>query len=467
MRICVRISFLFDLQFLTHHRIWYSYGIWPIRWSLMMILNYHNRTFQTFIRPIAQSPTGKQHDIFGSNVLKMVQTFISKTTHCKIGYREKWRKIHSELNRWNIFLNIANPKYSTNHFQFDPKTLIFACNSNEWKFHVQWQPIEFTQHGQFYVPCNCVRVATTFGLSFISHVYTICTDCGDVLDFILDPTWSDSGAYYIRSHIVIDFRLIEHAHWLFYILENVLNNFFSFSCSLSLFLSLRPSLSLPALFPSNPFYRTPFLLFAHIKTLWLCLSHKATQNTQSQQSLPPVSYVKAVDIWMSSCSVFVFMSLMEFAVVNNYMGPVATKMMKGYSAENLEQDAQTNGRSSKVCEYSRVYFASPFLQKYSNIFWIYFRCSLYFVFFFFFSENPSTIGRLWLHNMIHSAMDERQHYILINFHVSFSHFRLSFWTFCIGRHFCRNIHLMILVGLSWTGVKAFSNFYALLHLQLL
>lgn len=45
--------------------------------------------------------------------------------------------------------------------------------------------------------------------------------------------------------------------------------------------------------------------------------------------------MKAIDIWMSSCSIFVFLSLMEFAIVNNYMGPVATTVMKGYSDEDV------------------------------------------------------------------------------------------------------------------------------------
>ena len=41
-----------------------------------------------------------------------------------------------------------------------------------------------------------------------------------------------------------------------------------------------------------------------------------TQSTGARGSLPRVSYIKAIDVWMSMCLIFVFVSLLEFAVVN-------------------------------------------------------------------------------------------------------------------------------------------------------
>lgn len=62
---------------------------------------------------------------------------------------------------------------------------------------------------------------------------------------------------------------------------------------------------------------------------------------------------------MSSCSVFVFLSLMEFAVVNNFMGPIATKAMKGYSDENLQDSG--DDKVSMLCTNRKLVFSSKIL----------------------------------------------------------------------------------------------------------
>ena len=41
-----------------------------------------------------------------------------------------------------------------------------------------------------------------------------------------------------------------------------------------------------------------------------------TQSTGTSQRLPRVSYIKAIDVWMSVCLAFVFGALIEYSVVN-------------------------------------------------------------------------------------------------------------------------------------------------------
>ncbi|XP_064107848.1 glycine receptor subunit alpha-4-like [Macrobrachium nipponense] len=46
----------------------------------------------------------------------------------------------------------------------------------------------------------------------------------------------------------------------------------------------------------------------------------STQHAKSQAALPPVTYIKAIDIFMFSCTVFVFLALMEYAAVSVILG---------------------------------------------------------------------------------------------------------------------------------------------------
>ncbi|XP_037793461.1 uncharacterized protein LOC119588913 [Penaeus monodon] len=80
----------------------------------------------------------------------------------------------------------------------------------------------------------------------------------------------------------------------------------------------------------------------------------STQHAKSQAALPPVSYIKIIDMFMSTCTVFVFLALMEYALVNVVLGDGperppkkgGTKCHKCYLIENGRLGVSNTAHSS-------------------------------------------------------------------------------------------------------------------------
>ncbi|XP_061183681.1 glycine receptor subunit alpha-2-like isoform X1 [Saccostrea echinata] len=123
----------------------------------------------------------------------------------------------------------------------------------------------------------------------------------------------------------------------------------------------------------------------------LCVLTMTTQSSGIRNSLPRVSYIKAIDVWMSTGLVFVFAALLEYAYINvQTRRHVKSTSMKGTIRQSKGPILPSNGnadrraevdflqRARQVDKISRIAFPTSFLV-FNIVFWTYYLIHRYVV----------------------------------------------------------------------------------------
>ncbi|CAH1777908.1 unnamed protein product [Owenia fusiformis] len=77
-----------------------------------------------------------------------------------------------------------------------------------------------------------------------------------------------------------------------------------------------------------------------------------TQSVGVWMSLPRVSYVKAIDIWMSACVIFVFSASLEFALVNTMSRKEIRRMSIRMRSQSNDKDVPTDSIKRMADEHA-------------------------------------------------------------------------------------------------------------------
>ncbi|CAF2086552.1 unnamed protein product [Rotaria magnacalcarata] len=83
-----------------------------------------------------------------------------------------------------------------------------------------------------------------------------------------------------------------------------------------------------------------------------------TQSSGIRSQLPRVSYIKAIDVWMSACLVFVFAGLLEYALVNVIARKNELRQQVRFSREKKKVD-----RTAKVTLIQNLQDGSSFISE--------------------------------------------------------------------------------------------------------